>query len=98
MLSDGECAEGSVWEAFRFIADLPIPNIRVYVVANGYGGYGSIPAIPLVRRLRAFLQDNLIVFQLSQKTVEQFPFLRGLNAHYHKMSEADYKLAMEILA
>ena len=29
--------------------------------------------------------------------VNAFPFLKGLNAHYHVMSENDYKLGKKLL-
>ena len=29
--------------------------------------------------------------------MEQFPFLRGLNAHYHIMTEKDYEMAKAIM-
>lgn len=32
---------------------------------------------------------------LAKTKVDQLPFLRGLNAHYYKMSEADYQLAIK---
>lgn len=35
MISDGECAEGSVWEALRFSNDYGVSNLHIYVNANG---------------------------------------------------------------
>lgn len=93
MLSDGECAEGVVWESLRFIADKPVPNIMVYIVANGYGAYDPINLQTLWRRLDAF--DNGAI-KIVKATSEHFPFLHDLNAHYHIMKEDDYKLAMEM--
>lgn len=97
MLSDGECAEGVVWEALRYIADKPIKNIHVYVMHNGFGAYGEIKLETLYRRLVAFSGEaNLTVIKDLQKATEQFPFLKGLNAHYHIMKEEDYKLGVAI--
>ena len=42
LLSDGECAEGSVWESLRFIKENNIENIEVHVNANGYAAYDSV--------------------------------------------------------
>ena len=42
LLSDGECAEGSVWESLRFIKEQNIENIEVYVNANGYAAYDTV--------------------------------------------------------
>ena len=93
MISDGECAEGSIWEALRYITEKNIKNIRVYVNINGYAAYDSVDTKYLSDRLKAFCPD----INLEFTTVNHFPFLKGLNAHYHVMSEEDYKLAREIL-
>jgi transketolase len=93
MLSDGECAEGVVWESLRYIADRPVTNIAVYVISNGYGAYDKINALTLWKRLDAFDEGAITMIPTSS---EQFPFLKGLNAHYHIMNESDYNLAMEM--
>ena len=93
LISDGECAEGSIWEALRYITEKNIKNIRVYVNINGYAAYDSVDTKYLSDRLKAFCPDVNLEFT----TVNHFPFLKGLNAHYHVMSEEDYKLARKIL-
>ena len=37
LISDGECAEGSVWEALRIAAEQHLDNLIVHLNANGYG-------------------------------------------------------------
>jgi transketolase len=93
LVSDGECAEGSVWEALKTIHEQNIKNIEVHVNVNGYAAYMEVDKEYLVNRLKAFLPD----VKIHYTTVEQFPFLKGLNAHYHVMRDYDYKQAMEIL-
>lgn len=90
LISDGECAEGSVWESLKTIKEQNITNIKVYVNINGYAAYMSVDTDYLIQRLRAFLPE----INLYYTTVEQYPFLKGLNAHYHVMSEEDYKQAL----
>lgn len=94
MVSDGECAEGVIWEALRFLDTHPVSNIRIYVMINGYGAYDPIHPGQLNNQLMAFNTNGQIspVFCTS----EHFPFLHDLNAHYHIMKEPDYKLAMEM--
>src|SRR5581483_4634993 len=36
LISDGELAEGSIWESLRFINEQQINNIEIYVNINGY--------------------------------------------------------------
>ena len=87
LISDGESAEGSVWEALRFIQENNLLNIEVYVNVNGYAAYDKVDVKYLVDRLEAFLPS----INIRYTNVNQYPFLRGLNAHYHVMSEEDYK-------
>ena len=87
LISDGESAEGSVWEALRFIKESNLPNIEVYVNVNGYAAYDKVDVKYLVDRLKVFLPT----INIRYTSVNQYPFLRGLNAHYHVMSEEDYK-------
>ena len=87
LISDGECAEGSIWESLRFIQENNINNIKIYVNVNGYAAYDKVDSKYLVDRLQTFLPN----INIEYTTVNQYPFLRGLNAHYHVMSEEDYK-------
>ena len=63
-------------------------NIEIYVNINGYATYDKVDTKYLSDRLKAFLPS----INLRYTTVNQAPFLKGLNAHYHIMSEKDYKL------
>jgi transketolase len=86
LISDGECAEGSIWESLRYIKENNIKNIHVFVNVNGYSAYNSIDKKYLIDRLRTFLPN----INIRETTVNQLKCLRGLNAHYHVMSEFDY--------
>ena len=90
LISDGESAEGSVWEALRFIKENNLSNIEVYVNVNGYAAYDKVDVKYLVDRLKVFLPT----INIRYTSVNQYPFLRGLNAHYHVMSEEDYKTTL----
>ena len=93
LISDGECAEGSVWEALKFIYENNVNNIRIYVNVNGYAAYDTVDTKYLVDRLKTFLPDINIIYT----DVSRFSFLRGLNAHYHIMHQKDYDLAKKEL-
>lgn len=93
LISDGECAEGVVWESLKFIYENRVKNIKVYTNINGYAAYDAVDEEYLEKRLRAFLPDINILYS----DVNHFPLLRGLNAHYHIMKERDYKQAVSIL-
>jgi len=90
LISDGEAAEGSVWEALRFIKENNLSNIEIYANVNGYTAYDKIDIKYLVDRLKIFLPT----INIRYTNVNQYPFLKGLNAHYHVMSEEDYKTTL----
>lgn len=90
LISDGECAEGSVWESLKTIKELNISNIEIHVNINGYAAYKEVDREYLTNRLKAFLPE----IKIHYSTEQQFSFLKGLNAHYHVMSENDYKTAL----
>jgi transketolase len=93
LVSDGECAEGSVWEALKTIVEEKINNIEVHVNVNGYAAYKEVDTKYLTQRLQAFYPD----INIHYTTVEHFTFLKGLNAHYHVMGETDYQTALQQL-
>jgi transketolase len=86
LISDGECAEGSIWEALKTIYEEGISNITVYVNVNGYAAYKEVEKQYLVDRLESFLPS----INIRYTNVEQYSFLKGLNAHYHVMNEENY--------
>jgi transketolase len=90
LVSDGEAAEGSIWESLKTIQELEIDNIEVFVNINGVCAYKEVDPEYMTIRLKAFLPR----IQLRYTTVEQYPFLKGLNAHYHVMNDHDYKLTL----
>jgi len=95
MISDGESTEGSVWEALRFIEEKGVKNIEVHVNANGYACYDEMDVDYLERRCKSFLPR--IHFHRTEKQTFPFPFLKGIDAHYIKINEEQYKEALEIL-
>lgn len=93
MISDGEAAEGSIWEALRIKTDNNLDNLKVYVNLNGYGAYGKINSTKLIKRLKTFCPDIII----KRTDVQQLPFLKGQDAHYFIMTNKDYEKAQELL-
>ena len=91
LISDGECAEGSVWESLKTINEENISNIEIHVNLNGYAAYKTIDKKYLKERLNIFF-PNIIIHETH---VEHFSFLKGLNAHYHIMSEENFKRGLE---
>ena len=93
LISDGEAAEGTVWESLRFIYEHNIRNIKVHVNMNGLAAYDAVDVPYLEKRLKAFLPDIIIHYTY----VNHYSFLKGINAHYHIMSKEDYKEGLHSL-
>ena len=54
VISDGECYEGSVWEALHFAEEAKLDNLKIYVNANGYAAYREVDIENLEQRLKSF--------------------------------------------
>ena len=87
MISDGECAEGSIWESLRFIYEQRINNIHVYANINGLSAYDSIDVPYLTRRLTTFLPT----INLRYSAPPKWPFAEGLLTHYYVLKPEDYQ-------
>ena len=87
MISDGESAEGSIWESLAFIQQRPVPNLEVYANINGLGAYDAIDIDYLTRRLISFLPR--INIRISRPY--NWSFARDLLTHYYVLNEQDYQ-------
>lgn len=86
MISDGECAEGSIWEALRFIQDNNVSNLHVYANINGMGAYDMIDTHQLSHRLQAFLPR----INLRFSDPPAWSFAEKLLTHYYVLKPEDY--------
>lgn len=83
LVSDGECAEGSVWEALAFAHRMHLTNFKVHVNINGYSAYDEVDSWYLFWRIKSFYPRAHVWFTKNPRTT----FMDGLNAHYVRMSE-----------
>lgn len=86
MISDGEAAEGSIWESLRFINSANLANMKVFANINGMSAYEYIDVDDLTKRLMAFLPS--IHIRVSKPP--EFSFATGLLTHYKVLSAEDY--------
>ena len=87
LMSDGECAEGAVWEALQVAAKERLENLNVAVVCNGYSAYGRVDVDDLDARLNDFYPTLCVranLFNLPE-------WIQGLNGHYLKLNKEQYK-------
>ena len=79
LISDGECAEGSIWETLRFIDDENLSNIEIHANLNGWAAYKPVDTEKLTNRLKAFLPSINIHYTDVNKVIK---FETPLAAHY----------------
>jgi transketolase len=79
LISDGECAEGCIWESLQFINDNNINNIHVYVNINGWAAYKEVDIDKLSQRLKIFLPKINIRYTDVHEVIQ---FETSLAAHY----------------
>jgi len=87
LMSDGECAEGAVWEALQVASKQRLENLNIAVVCNGYSAYGRVDVDDLDTRLNAFYPT--LCFRTNLFNLPDF--LQGLSGHYLKLDEKQYK-------
>lgn len=54
LISDGETAEGSIWEALRIAKEQKLDNLKVYANFNGFGALGATDLDYLEARIKTF--------------------------------------------
>ena len=81
LISDGECAEGSIWEAIRISVEQNLTNLFVYLNYNKWGAYREIPEMP-----------RLPVNQRETNFDKLLPVLREpQEAHYKVLNKEEYE-------
>ncbi len=79
LISDGECAEGSIFEALRLKTELQVKNLHVYANLNGYSALGKIDRQYLTVRLGVTCPD------IEIRITENDPGFEGVAGHYKKV-------------
>jgi transketolase len=81
--SDGEWAEGSMWEVLTVAADKLLNNLVILVLANGFGGYKEIDRERLAWKIGAFVKENYP--KVSFIKLENPKGFAGIEGHYKKI-------------
>lgn len=87
LISDGECAEGSIWESLAFAHKNKLDNLKVYANINGVCAYDFVDIDNLINRLKAFLPT----IEIRASPIPDYPFAKGLLAHYYVLKSEDYE-------
>jgi transketolase len=85
VISDGEAAEGSIWEALRIKREQKVDNLFIYCIYNGWSAYGPTDEALIPQLLRFGSTVNVIRVQ------DKLPEISGQDAHYHKLTKEEYE-------
>lgn len=92
-ISDGECAEGVVWESLRFIHEKRITNIHVYLISNGFCATSTVNSEYLEKCLSTVYPN----INIKRASSEFHPVLNGIEAHYKVLNESDYETLKKVI-
>ena len=84
LMGDGECQEGSVWEAAMFIGQHPLKNLKIIVDNNGWGVIGqTMPAEQLRKVWEAFGCEVTVLETIKGKGVS---FMENNPSEWHGLA------------
>lgn len=83
LVSDGEMAEGSIWEALEVVRKYKVTNLKLYVNANGWSAYDKTNLPILRQKLRALR----IPFEWRETNSDIGTWAVGLASHYKVADE-----------
>jgi transketolase len=92
LVSDGECAEGSIWETLRIWNELNLNNLNIYFNHNGFGAYKKINSLQLISVINKFTYRNNTKLNHCITENHEIPFLNNnLSDHYHIINDLEYE-------
>ncbi len=76
LISDGEAAEGTIWEVANVMHKYSVSNLKVYLNYNGWSAYDEVK-VDFINRVKSIFPAINII----HTSVEDYG-LKGLSAHY----------------
>jgi transketolase len=93
VISDGECAEGSIWETLYFLDKNNVQNITLYFQLNGYGAYSGISLPGLTEKLDAFKIKKKYCYTDTEFTWDA----KEVDWHYKKLDDTSYACLLTLI-
>lgn len=99
LISDGECDEGSIYEAAKLAGKLKLKNLKVFLNANGTSAYQTTDVHQIERLFRTLGWEVFSTANRLPETdkpmlmiVPTSPYpLEGIKAHYQVLSKQEYE-------
>ena len=106
LISDGETAEGSLWEALRIASEQKLNNLKVILNFNGYSAYGEVELEPLIARFQAFgwgilkIDKEVDLESALEAQIKDVPIIRIVEANliefpFLQGQDSHYKILSE---
>ena len=94
LISDGELAEGSVWEALRIAEAEKLTDLYVYLNNNSWGAYQSTTRY---KGIFKFAPRSIKCKKVKTNMNDYPTWLQGQAAHYVVMNEQQYQEALNAI-
>lgn len=91
LISDGECAEGSIWEALRIAKEQRLDNLKIHINWNGYAAYQETDLKDFMARSSGWAPNRDTKIHRNDMYLSDYPFLKVQDAHYYTMTDQDYQ-------
>ncbi len=97
IISDGEAAEGVVYEALNFASEKELTNLKVVVNWNGYSALS--PAKKIINNLLNVYPQGLISIDYTHQVMKELGLedYQNLSGHYRILTKEEYEDAKKIL-
>lgn len=89
LISDGESFEGSIYESLNVIHQQSIKNLNLFVNLNGYSALEKLNILRINEIMKMLMPK--IEIRPTYHIQNKFPFLNGVQGHYHIMQDEEYK-------
>jgi transketolase N-terminal domain/subunit len=89
LITDGEFFEGSVHESLNFIKENNLTNLKLYCNFNSYSAYSSVD-VNFISEIVLKYCPWAKIYKRNDEIYKQFPFLDGLEGHYHIISDEEW--------
>ena len=94
VMGDGECLEGTTWEALNLVKAWNLTTVEVHIDGNGCGALGDLPVN--AASLLPILFGTTVFYHSTDKG-HGVSLLHGTKDHKRVLSDAEYAQAMEEL-
>lgn len=90
LISDGEWFSGIVQEGLQAIKQHNLTNLKLYCNFNGFSAYNTVD-VDFIEEITLKYVPWAVIYGTDNNMYQELPFLKGLDAHYYKITDEDWK-------